>query len=177
MRARGSSGERPSRAIASSVDYGRDSHGDASAARHRASDRRGPWFGDRDAQRRRERIFGGEARRATSGRTNASRKTSTIELADDPYVDASDIEVSVSGGEVDLSGTVEDRQSRRRAEDLAEQVSGVSHVQNGIRVRVVGRTTSQDSGATTPADSPLAPCAGPEPAPRERHWPLRSRRT
>ncbi|HEX6960350.1 MAG TPA: BON domain-containing protein [Lacipirellula sp.] len=55
-------------------------------------------------------------------------------LCDDDYIDASDVEVTVSAGEVTLTGTVPDRQSRRRAEDLAEQISGVQHVQNNLRV-------------------------------------------
>jgi hypothetical protein len=43
--------------------------------------------------------------------------------------------VSVSGGEVTLSGTVESRFAKRHAEDLADAVSGVTHVQNNLRVR------------------------------------------
>lgn len=61
-------------------------------------------------------------------------------LTDDPYVDASDIEVSVHEGEITLSGTVDSRQVRRRAEDIAESVSGVTHVQNNLRVRRSGAT-------------------------------------
>ena len=49
-----------------------------------------------------------------------------------------DVEVTVSGAEVTLSGTVDSRQARRRAEDIVEQVSGVSYVQNNIRVRTGG---------------------------------------
>ncbi len=56
-------------------------------------------------------------------------------LADDRWVDASDIEVTVSGGEVTLAGTVDSRSARRRAEDLAEGVRGVGYVQNNIRAR------------------------------------------
>ena len=41
-------------------------------------------------------------------------------------LDASDVEVTVSAAEVTLSGSVESRRARRRAEDLVEQVSGVS---------------------------------------------------
>lgn len=59
-------------------------------------------------------------------------------LTDDHHIDASDIGVKVEGGEVTLSGTVEDRAARRRAEDIAESVSGVGHVQNDLRV--AGRT-------------------------------------
>ena len=56
-------------------------------------------------------------------------------LEDDGWVDATDITVEVAGEEVTLSGEVETRQMRRRAEDLAENVSGVRHVNNTIRVR------------------------------------------
>jgi anti-sigma factor RsiW len=50
-------------------------------------------------------------------------------------VDASEIEVSVSDREVTLSGMVDSRDAKRRAEDCAESVSGVMHVQNNLRVQ------------------------------------------
>ncbi|WP_284164773.1 BON domain-containing protein [Frigidibacter sp. SD6-1] len=56
-------------------------------------------------------------------------------LQDDDSLDATEIEVSVSGGEATLSGTVGSRQDKRRAEDCAESVSGISHVQNNLRVK------------------------------------------
>lgn len=56
-------------------------------------------------------------------------------LAEDRYVDASEIQVAVQAGEVTLSGTVGNRSTRRRAEDIAESVQGVSYVQNDLRVR------------------------------------------
>src|SRR5690606_23118505 len=46
-------------------------------------------------------------------------------LTDDPMVDASDITVQVRDGEVTLTGTVEDRRQKRRAEDIVEDVPGV----------------------------------------------------
>jgi osmotically-inducible protein OsmY len=49
-------------------------------------------------------------------------------------VDAENIEVRVSAGEVTLSGAVRDRWDKRRAEDLVEEVSGVRDVHNNIRV-------------------------------------------
>ena len=55
-------------------------------------------------------------------------------LTDDPYVDATNIEVTVQGGEVTLSGLVERREVKRRAEDLAERVSGVRDINNRLRV-------------------------------------------
>lgn len=56
-------------------------------------------------------------------------------LTDDPYLDASDIEVKVNDGEVTLSGLVASREDKRRAEDLADTILGVGHVQNDLRVR------------------------------------------
>ena len=61
-------------------------------------------------------------------------------LLDDDHIDASDIEVTVANGEVTLSGTVPDRLQRRRAEDIAEGVSGVRHVQNNLRLAHEART-------------------------------------
>lgn len=55
-------------------------------------------------------------------------------LSDDSWLDASDIEVTVAKCEVTLSGLVHTRDDKRRAEDLAERVSGVRHVQNNLRV-------------------------------------------
>jgi osmotically-inducible protein OsmY len=59
-------------------------------------------------------------------------------LTDDSHLDASEITVAVSNGEVTLSGMVSDRQAKRRAEDLADAVGGVSHVQNNLRVSMTG---------------------------------------
>ena len=76
-------------------------------------------------------------------------------LSDDPLVDASDVEVSVSNGEVTLNGNVNIRADKRRAEDIAESVSGVTHVQNNLRVNRgdVGGTagTTLGTAATTTA--------------------------
>lgn len=55
-------------------------------------------------------------------------------LTEDRFIDASDVEVTVKDGEVTLSGTVASRGLKHRAEDLAEQASGVRHVQNNLRV-------------------------------------------
>ncbi|HVY86667.1 MAG TPA: BON domain-containing protein [Caulobacterales bacterium] len=56
-------------------------------------------------------------------------------LTDDHQLDATEIEVKVKGGEVTLSGTVEDRMAKRHAEDLAHAVSGVKDVQNNIKIQ------------------------------------------
>jgi BON domain-containing protein len=51
-----------------------------------------------------------------------------------PDLDATDIDVAVEDGEVTLSGTVDDRDARWLAEDLAEAISGVRAVHNRLRV-------------------------------------------
>lgn len=50
-------------------------------------------------------------------------------------IDASEIEVKVQGGEVILTGSVQDRRDKRLAEDIVEQCSGVRDVRNEIRVQ------------------------------------------
>lgn len=52
-----------------------------------------------------------------------------------PYVDASDIEVAVSEGEVTLTGTVDARLAKRAAEECCDHVRGVHDVHNHLRVR------------------------------------------
>lgn len=56
-------------------------------------------------------------------------------LTDDAYLDASEVEVAIENGEVTLTGTVPDKSSKRRAEDICELVSGVSNVENRLRVK------------------------------------------
>lgn len=51
-----------------------------------------------------------------------------------PHIDASNIEVSVKDGTVTLLGTVDDRQTKRLAEDVVEDCPGVSNVSNQILV-------------------------------------------
>lgn len=55
-------------------------------------------------------------------------------LTKHPEVDATHIEVSCENGEVTLKGTVNERQEKRRAEEIAEEVSGVKEVRNELRV-------------------------------------------
>ena len=50
------------------------------------------------------------------------------------YLDASEIEVTVVDSVVTLSGTVNSRSDKRRAEDIAEDVRGVRNVENRLRV-------------------------------------------
>jgi osmotically-inducible protein OsmY len=67
-------------------------------------------------------------------------------LSDDPVLDASNISVLVKEAEVTLEGFVNSRWDKRRAEDLVDDISGVKHVQNNLRV---GNGASTLSGSTT----------------------------
>jgi hypothetical protein len=74
-------------------------------------------------------------------------------LTDHPDIDASEIEVQVKNGEVTLTGTVEERYTKRMAEDVAENVTGVREVHNQLRVQGqeagVGRSNAAlGSGST-----------------------------
>jgi len=62
------------------------------------------------------------------------REDVCVRLTDHPEIDASEVEVRVDGGEVTLSGTVEDRRVKRLAEDVTHSVSGVRDVHNQLRV-------------------------------------------
>jgi BON domain len=63
------------------------------------------------------------------------RETVCERLTDDPFVDASDLSVSVATGEVTLSGTIETRQMKYAVEDLVADIAGVIAVHNSIQVR------------------------------------------
>jgi len=60
-------------------------------------------------------------------------------------IDASEIEVRVSMGEVTLEGTVEDRRTKRMAEDLVENCPGVMQVHN--RLRIQGSSNAQTTSS------------------------------
>jgi hypothetical protein len=64
-----------------------------------------------------------------------------------PDLDATEIEVIVEDGEVILLGTVDSRQAKRLAEDIAGSASGVQDLQNQIRVQP--DTSRQEGGAAS----------------------------
>lgn len=96
------------------VEFGRDARAEAPA-------RRGPYAGrgPRGYQRPDERI----------------REDVRDRLTEASDLDASEIEVSVEGGVVTVSGTVDSRVAKRRVEDIAESVRGVKDVQNQLKIQ------------------------------------------
>ena len=122
----------------------------------RASDEVASWFGDEEAERRRRydqlRAGSHRGRGPRDYRRSDERIREDINdrLTDHAYLDAYDIEVMVSQGEVTLSGTVESRRDKRTAEDIADSVSGVKNVQNNLRVK----STPVDSPTTASSNAP-----------------------
>lgn len=57
-------------------------------------------------------------------------------LFEDDQIDATGIAVDVQQGEVMLAGTVDDRVTKRMAEDCAAGIAGVHDVHNQLRVRI-----------------------------------------
>jgi hypothetical protein len=68
--------------------------------------------------------------------------------------------VEVSGREVTLSGQVDSRMAKRRAEDIAESVSGVTHVQNNLRVRSSGEGSAMSGSAMSQAGGSAGSSSG-----------------
>lgn len=68
-------------------------------------------------------------------------------LNDNPYIDASDIQVKVKQGEVVLEGNVDSRYAKHLIEDIADSVSGVKDVENHIHIK--RNLWEKDSNADT----------------------------
>jgi osmotically-inducible protein OsmY len=106
----------------------------------RASDAIASWFGDEEAERRRQwdqyraRHHRGRGPRGYTRSDERITEDINDRMTYDYFLDATDILVSVEKGEVTLSGTVQSRAEKRVAEDIAEDIPGVINVQNNIRV-------------------------------------------
>lgn len=87
-------------------------------------------------------------------------------MTDDPMLDASEVEVMVVHGEVTLSGSVSSRDQKRRAEDVAERISGVRDVTNQLRITrdTAGHNWAADSsrasGPGTTSSQPVTQASG-----------------
>lgn len=132
----------------------RDLYGDTSPERDKGFSR--PSFrgvGPKGFQRSDERI----------------REMVSETLEDHEAIDARDIEVHVESGEVTLTGTVSDRQTKRLAEDVIEFLPGVQDVTNNIKVKrgMIGRVAdtiqhalSGDEGDDEPRGSSRSSTSG-----------------
>ncbi|MGE0171922.1 MAG: BON domain-containing protein [Oligoflexales bacterium] len=152
--------------------YGGGSYGGRDSSRDERRDRRfnqeGPYyrsFGNDDTERRQQSVAGrwstnqldnsswgkglAEAgRHGGKGPKGYQRSDERIRedvcetLSENSDVDASEIDVSVNNGEVTLSGNVEDRNVKRTAVDIIENLRGVKDVHNELRVHASKSSSS-----------------------------------
>ena len=135
--------------------YARDLYSDSGASRHETDWQSGnagrgmqsvyTWPGTEAAYGRspaQENYQGARGRGGFAGRgpkdyqrsDERIREEICDRMTDDDSLDASDVTIQVKQGEVTLAGSVTDREQKRRAEDMAESISGVREVTNNIRV-------------------------------------------
>ncbi len=134
--------------------YGMRSHRD---------DGRGTWERAREGMREGwnelKESFVGKGPKGYKRSDDRIREDVCEQLTRHPGVDASDIEITVRDGDVTLAGTVPERQMKRIAEDVVEDISGVTDVSNHLRVNrtvtgtststtMSGRDMSRDNGIT-----------------------------
>lgn len=121
---------------------------------HRAGEKVASWFGGGGESRAYDRSYDRPEGRGARGLGPKGYKRSDERinddaherLTDDTWLDASNISISVSGGEVTLSGTVDNREAKHRAERIVEEISGVNHVQNNLRLARGNFLTSDSTG-------------------------------
>ncbi len=136
-------------------NYGRGDYAPAERRDHdrgffdKAGDEVASWFGDDEAERRREMDYRRQQdEHASRGKSHRGRGPNNYSRTDermledacehlthDHGVDASDMEVTVKNGELTLDGKVNTRWEKRRAEDCVHDISGITHVQNNLRIR------------------------------------------
>jgi len=142
------------------TDYGPDYADSRQTNRsfwNRASDEVASWVGDDDAARRRDRDrHQGHSGRGPKGYVRSDDRIHedvNDRLTDDWLLDATNIEVTVRNGEVTLTGIVDSRDDKHRAEHLVETLSGVKHVQNNLRVDSRPATATTNPAVSTPVGS------------------------
>lgn len=131
----------------------------------RVSDTIAGWFGNDEDDSRRGRHqpeadrWGESHRGRGPGDYRRSderiREDVNDRLTDDHRLDARRISVRVAEGEVTLDGSVPNRASKRRAEDLADAISGVKHVQNNLRIDAPGDALSSAAPSSSAVSGKL----------------------
>ncbi len=138
------------------LSYRGGAYGEPADALDRSFDERAREARDGAADPAREPMPQGRGPHAGKGPVGFQRSDERIRelvceaLTDDGEVDASRIEVRVKGGEVTLTGAIEDRRMKRLAEDCVEAVPGVKDVHNQLRIGAP--PTAADRGGQPAAD-------------------------
>lgn len=92
------------------------------------------YRGDSSRQSFAGRGFSGRGPKGYQRSDDRIKEQLSDRLMDDDDIDATEISIEVKNGEVTLTGTVNSREEKRAAEDIAEQSPGVREVQNHLRV-------------------------------------------
>jgi osmotically-inducible protein OsmY len=105
----------------------------------RAKDEVASWFGDAGAAARRQRdqAAGDHSGKGPESHLDPDARIVdeiTRRLTDDPGIDASRIEVAAHDGAVTLNGEVTTSGHRAQTEAVAQQVAGVTQVENRLQV-------------------------------------------
>jgi osmotically-inducible protein OsmY len=95
----------------------------------------GPWWAGWAGRPRAATAFS-QRGKGPAAQRNDDQINAVIEavLTDDPWLDASGVQVSVQQGIVTLTGTVPSREAKRQAEALADRVGGVRDVHNTLAI-------------------------------------------
>lgn len=119
----------------------------------RTSDEVASWFGDDEAERRRERDqmndYRGKGPKGYKRSDDKIKSDLEDELYNDSYIDASDMEITVNNAVVTLTGSVDSKWIKRRAEDIAETITGVEEVKDNLIVRKEPQRNSADYYSNT----------------------------
>jgi osmotically-inducible protein OsmY len=104
----------------------------------------------------------GKVKRAFRGPRGYKRSDERIRedvndrLAQQDEFDPSDVEVRVENGDVTLTGSVRNRHEKFRAEEIADDVSGVSEVHNQLRIGSVQTQQTVSTSTTASTSTPTA---------------------
>ena len=123
------------------IGYGDRELGSSAAMNRWELDEGGVTFGTHGDRRTGRAPAGPHAGRGPRGYQRADeriRDDVCDSLTEAPDIDATGIEVEVGHGLVMLSGSVDSRAAKRRAEDIATAVRGVKDVENRLRLKAAG---------------------------------------
>ena len=101
----------------------------------------GQGFGGNQGLGQQQAAHGGAWNRGPKGymRSDERIREDVCDRLAGSYLDASDVEVQVSSGEVTLTGTVPNRQTKYQIEETSDQVSGVRDVHNRLTIARAGQ--------------------------------------
>ncbi len=88
-------------------------------------------------------IRAGWGRRTTPAPTSASARNCAERLAHQSGLDVSEVDVTVMGSIVTLTGSVDNRRIKYEVEDIADDTFGVTDVINKLHIRPYGVLASE----------------------------------